>query len=66
MYPRLFEPVDLGIAVLPNRIIMGSMHTGLEARPDGMERLAAAIEASRSSSPAPRHLGSSPEAAALN
>jgi 2,4-dienoyl-CoA reductase (NADPH2) len=41
MYPRLFEPVDLGIAVLPNRIIMGSMHTGLEARPDGMERLAA-------------------------
>src|SRR5512145_2795163 len=41
MYPRLFEPVDLGVAVLPNRIIMGSMHTGLEARPDGMERLAA-------------------------
>jgi 2,4-dienoyl-CoA reductase (NADPH2) len=41
MYPRLFEPVDLGIALLPNRIIMGSMHTGLEARPDGMERLAA-------------------------
>jgi 2,4-dienoyl-CoA reductase (NADPH2) len=40
-YPRLFEPLDLGIAVLPNRIIMGSMHTGLEARPDGMERLAA-------------------------
>jgi len=41
MYPRLFEPLDLGIALLPNRIIMGSMHTGLEARPDGMERLAA-------------------------
>ena len=41
MYPNLFRPLDLGIAVLPNRIIMGSMHTGLEARPDGMERLAA-------------------------
>src|SRR5512134_3400829 len=41
MYSHLFEPVDLGIAVLPNRIIMGSMHTGLEARPDGMQRLAA-------------------------
>jgi 2,4-dienoyl-CoA reductase (NADPH2) len=41
MYPNLFRPLDLGIAVLSNRIIMGSMHTGLEARPDGMERLAA-------------------------
>jgi 2,4-dienoyl-CoA reductase (NADPH2) len=41
MYPNLFQPLDLGIAVLPNRIIMGSMHTGLEARPDGMDRLAA-------------------------
>jgi 2,4-dienoyl-CoA reductase-like NADH-dependent reductase (Old Yellow Enzyme family) len=26
---------------LPNRILMGSMHTGLEARPDGIERLSA-------------------------
>lgn len=40
-YPLLFRPLDLGFAVLPNRILMGSMHTGLEARPDGMERLAA-------------------------
>jgi 2,4-dienoyl-CoA reductase (NADPH2) len=40
-YPRLFEPLDLGFARLPNRILMGSMHTGLEARPDGVERLAA-------------------------
>jgi 2,4-dienoyl-CoA reductase (NADPH2) len=40
-YPRLFEPLDLGFATLPNRIMMGSMHTGLEARPDGMQRLAA-------------------------
>jgi 2,4-dienoyl-CoA reductase (NADPH2) len=41
MYPKLFQPLDLGFATLPNRILMGSMHTGLEARPDGMERLAA-------------------------
>lgn len=41
MYPHLFRPLDLGFVTLPNRILMGSMHTGLETRPDGMERLAA-------------------------
>ncbi len=40
-YPHLFQPLDLGHVVLPNRIMMGSMHTGLEERPDGMQRLAA-------------------------
>jgi 2,4-dienoyl-CoA reductase (NADPH2) len=40
-FPFLFRPLDLGFAVLPNRIMMGSMHTGLEARPDGVARLAA-------------------------
>jgi 2,4-dienoyl-CoA reductase (NADPH2) len=40
-YPLLFQPLDLGFMTLPNRIMMGSMHTGLEARPDGMARLAA-------------------------
>ncbi len=40
-YPHLFRPLEVGGAVLPNRILMGSMHTGLEARPDGMARLAA-------------------------
>ncbi len=40
-YPQLFKPLDLGFITLPNRIMMGSMHTGLEARPDGIERLAA-------------------------
>lgn len=29
-YPRLFEPLDLGHVILPNRAVMGSMHTGLE------------------------------------
>src|SRR5262245_19985719 len=41
MYPHLFRPLDLGFAVLPNRIMMGSMHTGYEARPDGIGALAA-------------------------
>src|SRR6185369_1100170 len=41
-YPKLFSPLELpGGVTLPNRILMGSMHTGLEARPDGMARLAA-------------------------
>src|SRR3954464_9024025 len=40
-FPNLFRPLDLGFVVLPNRIVMGSMHTQLEFRPDGPERLAA-------------------------
>jgi 2,4-dienoyl-CoA reductase (NADPH2) len=40
-FPNLFRPLDLGFVVLPNRILMGSMHTQLESRPDGMDRLAA-------------------------
>ena len=41
-YPNLFRPLQLpGGIRLPNRILMGSMHTGLEPRPDGMARLAA-------------------------
>lgn len=39
--PSLFDPLDLGFTQLKNRILMGSMHTGLEERPDGAERLAA-------------------------
>src|SRR4030095_11612593 len=40
-YPHLFRPLELGFLTLPNRIVMGSMHTQLESRPDGMGRLAA-------------------------
>jgi 2,4-dienoyl-CoA reductase (NADPH2) len=40
-YPNLFEPLELGFVTLPNRILMGSMHTQLEWRPGGLERLAA-------------------------
>ena len=40
-YPHLFRPLDLGFATLPNRILMGSMHTGHESRPGGLDALAA-------------------------
>jgi 2,4-dienoyl-CoA reductase (NADPH2) len=40
-YPHVFRPLDLGFTRLKNRILMGSMHTGLEEAPDGFERLAA-------------------------
>ncbi len=32
LYPHIFKPLDLGFDTLPNRILMGSMHTGLEDR----------------------------------
>ncbi|GAA2794036.1 NADPH-dependent 2,4-dienoyl-CoA reductase [Kribbella solani] len=40
-YPHLLEPLDLGHVVLPNRVIMGSMHTGLEDRLSDLPKLAA-------------------------
>jgi 2,4-dienoyl-CoA reductase (NADPH2) len=40
-YPHLFRPLDLGFTTLKNRVIMGSMHTGLEEAPDGHKRMAA-------------------------
>ena len=40
-YPQLFTPLKVGSLTLPNRLMMGSIHTGLEHRPDGMGRLAA-------------------------
>ncbi|MEM0923766.1 MAG: NADPH-dependent 2,4-dienoyl-CoA reductase, partial [Pseudomonadota bacterium] len=33
-YPNLLKPLDLGHVTLPNRVLMGSMHTGLEDRGD--------------------------------
>lgn len=39
-FPYLFEPLDLGFTQLKNRILMGSMHTGLEEAKNGFERLA--------------------------
>jgi 2,4-dienoyl-CoA reductase (NADPH2) len=40
-YPHLFAPLDLGFLTLRNRIVMGSMHTGLEDRARDYPRLAA-------------------------
>ncbi len=40
-YPHLLAPLDLGFTTLANRVLMGSMHTGLEEAPDGCNRLAA-------------------------
>ncbi|MCF8981833.1 MULTISPECIES: NADPH-dependent 2,4-dienoyl-CoA reductase [Pseudomonas] len=40
-YPHLLSPLDLGFTTLRNRSLMGSMHTGLEEKPGGFERMAA-------------------------
>ncbi|GAB4400613.1 MAG: hypothetical protein OHK0048_15960 [Rhodoferax sp.] len=40
-YPHLLAPLDLGFTTLRNRVIMGSMHVGLEEAPGGFERMAA-------------------------
>lgn len=40
-YPHLLAPLDLGHTQLRNRVLMGSMHTGLEEMPDGYDRQAA-------------------------
>ncbi|MFJ4338270.1 FAD-dependent oxidoreductase [Streptomyces sp. NPDC088915] len=40
-YPHLLSPLDLGFTTLPNRVIMGSMHVGLEEAEHGFARMAA-------------------------
>ncbi len=40
-YPRLLEPLDLGFTTLRNRVLMGSMHVGLEEARNGYARMAA-------------------------
>src|SRR5690349_14096598 len=40
-YPHLLSPIDLGFTTLPNRVLMGSMHVGLEEAERGFERMAA-------------------------
>ncbi len=40
-YPHLLSPLDLGFTTLPNRVLMGSMHTGLEDRAADYPKLAA-------------------------
>ena len=40
-YPHLLAPLDLGFTTLKNRVLMGSMHVGLEEVKGGFERMAA-------------------------
>ena len=40
-YPHLFQPLKIGPVTLENRLMMGSMHTGMEGLPDAFDRLAA-------------------------
>ena len=65
-YPRLFQPLRAGPLTLKNRIVMGSMHTRLEAAPDGSTR-AAAFYAERARGGAALIItgGYSPDAAGL-
>lgn len=72
-FPHLFSPIRLGPFTLPNRIVMGSMHTGLEERGD-FDRVAAyyarraaggtGLIITGGMAPAP-HAGVSPDAAGL-
>ena len=39
-FPHLLEPLDLGFLTIPNRVLMGSMHLGLEEAPGGFPRMA--------------------------
>ncbi|MDB5971157.1 MAG: fadH [Hydrocarboniphaga sp.] len=40
-FARLLQPLDLGFTTLSNRVLMGSMHVGLEEAENGFERMAA-------------------------
>ncbi|WP_105903132.1 NADPH-dependent 2,4-dienoyl-CoA reductase [Vibrio gangliei] len=44
MYPHLLAPLDLGFTQLRNRVLMGSMHTGLEEERGELKKLAAFYE----------------------
>ena len=43
-YPNLLKPLDLGFTTLKNRVLMGSMHTGLEEAKNGFSKLASFYE----------------------
>ena len=43
-YPHLLKPLDLGFTQIKNRVLMGSMHTGLEEEKQGFSKLAAFYE----------------------
>ncbi len=39
-FPHTFKPLDLGFTQIKNRVVMGSMHTGLEEAEDGFNKMA--------------------------
>ena len=39
-YPHMLSPLNLGFTTLKNRVLMGSMHVGLEEAKDGFNRMA--------------------------
>lgn len=41
LFPHLLSPLDLQFTTLKNRVVMGSMHTGLEETKNGFEKMAA-------------------------
>ena len=41
LYPHLLKPLKVGNITLKNRVLMGSMHTGMEDESDGFENMAA-------------------------
>ena len=43
-FPNVFKPLDLGFTTLKNRVLMGSMHTGLEEVKNGYQRMASYFE----------------------
>lgn len=45
IYNKIFAPLSLGFTTLKNRLIMGSMHTGLEEEKQGFEKLSAFYQA---------------------
>ena len=45
IFPNLLKPLDLGFTTLKNRVLMGSMHTGLEEVKNGYVRMASYFEA---------------------
>ena len=44
MFEKLLTPLQVGNITLRNRVLMGSMHTGLEEDPEGSRKLAAFYE----------------------
>lgn len=58
-HPRLLAPLDLGHVTLRNRVVMGSMHTGMEDRARDFPQLAAYLANGPAGAPASSSPGAS-------